>query len=646
MATLTLTPDAESAPPSILVEVEGGAGEVVSSVSLTRDGAPVLGSAMAGFTTATYTDYSAPYGVPCTYRAIGTSTVQTWPALWSEAWASLASWTGSGWSVASGVASSEVFGATLSRSGALFKIDVAHPSYVRLELLNSTGAVVASVSCTTSMVVSGSTSTTIAAVDSFSAWIVGSTLLVETAAATATVPILGTVASVRLTSLAGSETIAPWVVGGALTGVAVDASENVYVCDNQGSAVYKYSSAGTLLLSWSSLSPGPIAIDSLGNSYVLDATNTIHKYDPSGSVVTTWLVAGQPTLLAVDSSANVYVTDYTNKLVRKFSSSGSPITTWSTTGTPSGIAIDSSDNIYVGDRTNKLVRKFTTSGSAIATWSTTIRPVYVAVDASGSVYVCDSIDWIWKFTSSGAHLSTFPLVDGSGIAVGTSGTLYATNYAPNLLRYAQKPSSVGALATYQQSVASDTTFDLSESATLSPDSGWLIHPKTPALSIPLARDGQTEAALNLGKDAIGETSRESQAGRQRAAGSTDDAVFTIGERSAPSLPVTGFTLTEAAWSQIVNLLKDESPVMFRFPPSWLIPMEERWYSVGDYTEQFVSPDSRLRMVTLPLSPAATPYVIVQPVWNEAALVLRYATEADVLAAYATEYDKLIDNPRP
>lgn len=414
MASLTLTPDPNSAPPSVLVEVAATAGRVVSSVVLTRDGVPVLGSALAGFGTATYTDYSAPYGALCSYRALGVESEQTWPALWSESWSSLAAWTGSSWSVAAGVASSHVYGATLTRSAANFgKTTVADPHYVRLELLSAGGVVVGSVACTSSMVIAGTTSATIAVVDDFEAWIVSSTLYVATVSGSVSVTLSAAVVSVRLVSLA--------------------------------------------------------------------------------------------------------------------------------TGTQAAAA--------------------------------------------------------------------------------------------------------AALATYSTLTTTTTDLGLTADTTLDATTAWLIHPKTPALSVPLAIDGNTEPALNIERGGIQSATRESQAGRQRAAGASEDAVFTVGNRSAPSLTLSGFTITDACKASLVSLFMDESPVMPRFPASWEMPIDERWYSVGDYTTTFVAPSSRIRKWALPLTPAATPYVVVQPVWSEAALVLAYATESDVIAAFAAEYDKLVNNPR-
>jgi hypothetical protein len=249
-------------------------------------------------------------------------------------------------------------------------------------------------------------------------------------------------------------------------GVATDSAGNVYVAD-----AYDFANSGALGLIIRKITPtgavttlagmagmagstdgtgaaarfeGPfgIAIDSAGNVYVSDASNsansgfctdTIRKINAAGVVSTFAGTAGtcgstdgtgaaarfgDPRGLATDSAGNVYVADGTT--VRKITPAGVVTTlagtagvTGSTDGTGaaasfyslSGVATDSAGNVYVADTNNDIIRKITPAGvvttlagmagmtgntdgtGAVARFD---APSGVAVDSVGNVYVADT----------------------------------------------------------------------------------------------------------------------------------------------------------------------------------------------------------------------------------------------------------------
>ena len=162
--------------------------------------------------------------------------------------------------------------------------------------------------------------------------------------------------------------------------------------------------------------PSGVAVDASGNVYVADQRNhLIRKITPDGVVST--LASGSastqfnyPTGVAVDASGNVYVADYANHRIRKITLEGRVDTLASGSASaqfnyPTGVAVDASDNVYVADSFNHRIRKITAAGE-VSTLAGTGEsgsmngdgiteaqfnyPRGVAVDAEGNLYVADT----------------------------------------------------------------------------------------------------------------------------------------------------------------------------------------------------------------------------------------------------------------
>jgi sugar lactone lactonase YvrE len=287
------------------------------------------------------------------------------------------------------------------------------------------------------------------------------------------------------------------------TGVAVDASGNVYVADNLNHKIRKINSAGvvtTLAGSTEGFADGTgsaaqfknpygLAIDPLGNVYVADRNNhKIRKITPAGEVTT---VAGStagyadgigteaqfhmPWGLAIDASDNVYVADSWNHKIRKITQAGVVTTVAGSTqgfadGTgslakfyyPTGVAVDASGNVYVVDDGNHKVRKMTPAGEVTTVAGSTQGfadgignaakfndPIGVTVDASGNVYVAEASNHkIRKITPAGEVTtvagSTQGFADGTGteaqfnnpygVAIDTSGNMYVVDVRNHKIR--------------------------------------------------------------------------------------------------------------------------------------------------------------------------------------------------------------------
>ena len=203
-----------------------------------------------------------------------------------------------------------------------------------------------------------------------------------------------------------------------LTGLAVDATGNLYVADTNNHRIRKVSPDGIITTiagsgetgrftgggfsgdggpAISALLDAPegVAVDSAGNLYIADRFNIrIRKVSPDGTITT---VAGNGDLgfsgdggpainaslsflsdVAVDAAGNLYVADSDNYRVRKispngtittiagnglfkFSGDGGPATSASLDA-PFGVAVDSLGNSYIADTDNDAIRKVSPEG--------------------------------------------------------------------------------------------------------------------------------------------------------------------------------------------------------------------------------------------------------------------------------------------
>jgi uncharacterized protein (TIGR03437 family) len=244
--------------------------------------------------------------------------------------------------------------------------------------------------------------------------------------------------------------------------VAVDSSGNVYISDTVNNVIRKVTTDGKIKTVVGNYGlgfgfggdngaptsavfnyPGPTALDSSGNLYIVDTLNNrVRKVTWSANVIRT--LAGNngaggysgdgglatlaslngPRGLAVDSAGNVYIADSNNNVIRRvdavtgkistvvgngkagFSGDGGPASSASL-NSPRGLAFDSSGNLYIADYYNSRIR--VVKNGTITTIAGGTAPVFgyggdggfatnavlnfpsaVTVDASGNVYVSDT----------------------------------------------------------------------------------------------------------------------------------------------------------------------------------------------------------------------------------------------------------------
>ena len=277
---------------------------------------------------------------------------------------------------------------------------------------------------------------------------------------TASTGIITTIAGTGTAAYSGDNGLAISARLNSPFGVAVDAWSNVYIADTYNSRIRKitvssgiittivgtgsnaYSGDNGAATSAELFYPHGVAIDKIGNVYIVDTINQrIRKVTVSTGIITTIAGTGSnaysgdngaatsaqlnhPYYVALDASGNVFIADTSNNRIRKVTVSTGNITTIAGTGIyayggdngaatsaqfryPYGVAVDASGNVYIADNSNNRIRKVTVSTGIITTIAGTgtagysgdngaatsaelSNPNSVAVDASGNVFIADT----------------------------------------------------------------------------------------------------------------------------------------------------------------------------------------------------------------------------------------------------------------
>jgi sugar lactone lactonase YvrE len=180
------------------------------------------------------------------------------------------------------------------------------------------------------------------------------------------------------------------------SGIAVDASGNIYVSNIGNNTIYEYSATnttGTQVLSSVTLSlPYTIAVDAAGNLYIANFTsNVVDVVNPQVSINTlvTSFSAPNPDGVAIDSHGNVYVSDYADNSVVEYL----PYSGFSIAGTlPPGLSFNQNTGTFTGTPTAAWpVTTYTVTGYSYGTTGTNTVTIscIVAYDWVGTT----STDW-------------------------------------------------------------------------------------------------------------------------------------------------------------------------------------------------------------------------------------------------------------
>ena len=197
-------------------------------------------------------------------------------------------------------------------------------------------------------------------------------------------------------------------------GMAISATGTIYQAWNgagltpQTGFVKRYSSNGQFQGKIGSFgtangqfnTPHTLAIDSLGNVYVVDMGNyRIQKFTAAGAFITAWgdssMFSGDVAGIAIDDDDFVYIVDRGVSTMRKFTSDGTPVSTWGITESSFGCAVSpSTGNLWIVVTGYNRFEEWTNTGTYVSTWGTEgsgdgqlISPYDLAFDSHGDVFV-------------------------------------------------------------------------------------------------------------------------------------------------------------------------------------------------------------------------------------------------------------------
>lgn len=209
---------------------------------------------------------------------------------------------------------------------------------------------------------------------------------------------------------------------GAVSGVAVDAHDQVYVFTRGQPPVQVYDANGKFVRGWGAdhlKSAHHIKIDHEGNVWTADiALHVVQKFTPEGKLLLTLGTRGEvgrdethfnkPTDMAVTPGGDIFVADgYGNARVVHFKRDGKFVKEWGELGSKPGqfsivhaIALDSKGRLYVADRNNVRVQVFDQSGKLLDVWQNLLVPWGFSVTKKDEIWVCGSSPMQWRSTDS------------------------------------------------------------------------------------------------------------------------------------------------------------------------------------------------------------------------------------------------------
>ena len=179
-----------------------------------------------------------------------------------------------------------------------------------------------------------------------------------------------------------------------LVSVTTTTGSSLFVSEQFGNQILRFSSRGTSQLFASVQSPQGMALDAAGNLYVASFEDSVvYRISRNGEKVIfiSGNLIGNPTSLAFDSSGNLFVGKTVNPAgIVKVAPDGTA-SLFASKVEPNGLSVDSSDNLFATDLRTNGIYMYTPNGSRTTFATGFSFPEDIAFDAAGNLFVSDIV---------------------------------------------------------------------------------------------------------------------------------------------------------------------------------------------------------------------------------------------------------------
>ncbi|MDO0824517.1 NHL repeat-containing protein [Desulfosporosinus nitroreducens] len=191
-------------------------------------------------------------------------------------------------------------------------------------------------------------------------------------------------------------------------------------------------------------SPTGLAIDASGNLYVSNwSGGNVVKIDAQGKKSTFADGMGSPAGLAFDREGSLYIADYSKDVIYRVTS-GKKTVFAQGLHTPTGIVFSKSGDLLVTNRSSNEIVKINPNGQVSTAAKGLQTPVGVVEDADGNLYVTNYSGGISHITPDGTvkTISDEFTTPGVGIAINSQNEVFAVDVGEGKIKRIDKDGKV------------------------------------------------------------------------------------------------------------------------------------------------------------------------------------------------------------